>query len=250
MKKQNKVAKQTIEKPVEKAENKAPKAAHIETAAKSVKSYQNRLLPFVFMLSIATFVALTFLASTTNISFFDLRITLALQSLNYLPITITMRLVGWIGYAPQSFIILVLSTMLLFKFGLHLEALVSLIASIFIQALNMLAKIIIHRPRPSADMVHVYNILSDYSYPSGHVMFYTVFFGFNWFLAFTLLTHSWKRTLLLIFFGSFVLTIGVSRIYLGFHWLSDVAGAYILGGIVLAGTIMFYRWGKNGFSQK
>jgi membrane-associated phospholipid phosphatase len=95
--------------------------------------------------------------------------------------------------------------------------------------------------------VHVFDTLGSYSFPSGHVMFYTGFFGFIWFLAFTLLKISWKRTLLLVIFGSLVLTIGVSRIYLGEHWASDVVGAYLLGSLVLIGVIQFYRWGKTRF---
>lgn len=48
-------------------------------------------------------------------------------------------------------------------------------------------------------------------------------------------------------FGSLVLTIGVSRIYLGEHWASDVVGAYLLGSLVLIGVIQFYRWGETRF---
>ena len=40
---------------------------------------------------------------------------------------------------------------------------------------------------------------------------------------------------------------GVSRIYQGQHWFSDVMGAYLLGSVWLALTIKFYRWGKPRF---
>jgi undecaprenyl-diphosphatase len=51
----------------------------------------------------------------------------------------------------------------------------------------VLVKDLIQRPRPAATLVHVLAKLTDYSFPSGHVMFYTGFYGFIVFLAFTLL---------------------------------------------------------------
>jgi len=55
------------------------------------------------------------------------------------------------------------------------------------------------------------------------------------------------QLVLLVIFGSLVLTIGASRIYLGEHWASDVVGAYLLGSLVLIGVIQFYHWGKTRF---
>ncbi len=78
-------------------------------------------------------------------------------------------------------------------------------------------------------------------------MYYTGFLGFMWFLTYTLLKASWKRTLLLIFFGGQVLLIGASRVYLGQHWASDVVGAYLLGSLALVVIILIYRWGKTRF---
>jgi undecaprenyl-diphosphatase len=78
-------------------------------------------------------------------------------------------------------------------------------------------------------------------------MFYVGFFGFIWFLAFALLKRSPGRTLVLVILGSMVALIGISRIYLGQHWASDVLGAYLLGSILLMGIIQFYRWGRKRF---
>jgi len=75
----------------------------------------------------------------------------------------------------------------------------------------------------------------------------TVFIGFLAFLAYTILKSSWARGLLVTAFGTLILLMGMSRIYLGQHWFSDVVGAYLLGGLWLALTIRFYRWGKPRF---
>ncbi len=63
----------------------------------------------------------------------------------------------------------------------------------------------------------------------------SAFFGFIWFLAFSLMKPSMKRGVLLVFFGSLVLLIGISRIYVGEHWVSDVVGAYLLATLTPCG---------------
>jgi undecaprenyl-diphosphatase len=73
------------------------------------------------------------------------------------------------------------------------------------------------------------------------------FFGFIVFLVFSLLKPSLKRTFLLVFLGLLIALIGVSRIYSGEHWASDVLGAYLLASLTLVAIIELYRWGKPRF---
>src|SRR5262249_47924490 len=47
-----------------------------------------------------------------------------------------------------------------------------------------------------------------------------------------------------------IIVMGLSRIYLGHHWFSDVRGASLLGSLWLALTIKFYRWGKELFFRR
>ena len=158
-----------------------------------------------------------------------------------------MIAVSWPGFWPQSAIITGSIILLILCFGLQWEALVALMAALFSTGLNLLVKDLIQRPRPAATLVHVLATLTDTSFPSGHVMYYTGFFGFIVFLAFSLLKPSLKRSLLLAFFGLLVLLVGFSRIYTGEHWASDVLGAYLLGSLTLVGIIQLYRWGKARF---
>ncbi len=76
-------------------------------------------------------------------------------------------------------------------------------------------------------------------------MYYVTFFGFIWFLIYTLLKRSWYRTILLSILGFLILLVGLSRIYLGAHWASDVLGAYLLGTLILIVGIQIYKWGKK-----
>jgi len=62
-----------------------------------------------------------------------------------------------------------------------------------------------------------------------------------------MLKPSLKRSLLLALLGGLVVLIGVSRIYLGEHWASDVLGSYLLGSLTLVDTLQLYLWGKTRF---
>jgi undecaprenyl-diphosphatase len=113
------------------------------------------------------------------------------------------------------------------------------------QALWVVCGQLVGRPRPSPALVQVRLDEGDVhgfpSFPSGHTVYYTAFFGFLWFLTFTRVRTRRLRWPLLGSFGGLVLLVGIARIYLGAHWVSDVVGGYLLGGAVLAAGIGLYR---------
>lgn len=96
--------------------------------------------------------------------------------------------------------------------------------------------------------MNVINQLKDYSSSSGHVLFFTTFFGFLLLLVYTLLKPAWWRMELLFLLIGMGALIGPSRIYEGQHWASDVIGAYLLGGVWLALTILIDHWASRAFS--
>ncbi len=94
-------------------------------------------------------------------------------------------------------------------------------------ALNIILKHLFHRQRPVLENPLV--TLSSFGFPSGHTMGATLFYGL---LALILAQsiRSWRwRMLTGILASVWVALIGLSRIYLGAHYLTDVLGAIAVG---------------------
>lgn len=218
-----------------------------ELSSSSVKRTKTYLFQWIVCLMIVCFAILTFLVVTIPTFSIDLDITLGLQAIKNASFNGLMHSISWVGFGIQAYIIAFVILMSIYLLGFRWEAVASLIAALGSKLLNLVVKELVGRVRPSADLVQVSNLLDSYSFPSGHVMYYTGFFGFICFLTFTLLKPSWQRTLLLILFGGHVVLVGLSRIYLGEHWASDVVAAYLLGGLCLIAIIELYRWGKPRF---
>lgn len=121
----------------------------------------------------------------------------------------------------------------------RLEALFLLVASSS-YVLNTLVKRLIKRPRPTNELVAVARVINEPSFPSGHVMHYTNFFG----MIIYVLATNWRsgrlRNSLIAVCTALIALIGPSRIYLGAHWPSDVVAGYIYGGLWFGGLMAFY----------
>ena len=235
------------EKSAETIKDTLQQAAKEETAAPRIRRYRRVIFQIALISFVLMFAFLTFLVKTTPSFPIDLQITRAIQTIDSPLFAGFMTLISWAGFSPNSMIVTVVIAAILYLYGLHWEAVMSLVASLSSGLMNQLIKGFIQRPRPSVDIVDVFAVLDSYSFPSGHVMFYTILFGFLWYLVYTLLRPSWRRSVLLGFFGTLIVFVGVSRIFLGQHWASDVLGAYLLGSLMLVAIVLLYQWGKTRF---
>ena len=78
-----------------------------------------------------------------------------------------------------------------------------------------------------------------YSYPSGHTMTATIFYGF---IIFLIIISNLTMPIKIIFISLLsliILLVGYTRIYLGVHYLSDVIGAILFGSSYLLLYIFF-----------
>lgn len=105
---------------------------------------------------------------------------------------------------------------------------------------NNIFKLIFRRDRPLLIALITEN---GYSYPSGHAMISILFFGT---LSYVISKSNIKyKNIIRVFLGVFIILIGISRIYLGVHYASDIIGGYLLGMIVLLIVITIKKEHKN-----
>jgi undecaprenyl-diphosphatase len=113
--------------------------------------------------------------------------------------------------------------------------------TLVILCLTPILQILVDRSRPPADLVGINNPFGGFSFPSGHAFQSFVLFAFLIHLATILISRTWLRRSVQAFLALLILGIGISRVYLGAHWPSDVLGAYLLGGFFLALLLRGYR---------
>jgi hypothetical protein len=83
--------------------------------------------------------------------------------------------------------------------------------------------------------------MESYSFPSGHAVTTVAIYG----IAIFFLAGAYPRAKKAIYAagGIFLFLIGLSRVWLGVHWPSDVVGGWAMGGLVLWIMIWWYHHG-------
>jgi undecaprenyl-diphosphatase len=195
----------------------------------------------VFIAALALYSVLAVLASRYAYFAWDLSLARSIQSITVTGFHTLMVWVSWIGSGVFPWILVIGTGIAFIKAKLRIEGIVCMIGIGLGYAMNRLFKYIIARPRPNDTLVQVMTEARFESFPSGHVTFFIEYFGFLFFLAYVLLKPGYLRRAALIVTGWLIALVGVSRVYLGAHWPSDVVGAYLAGGAWLLVMIEVYR---------
>lgn len=105
--------------------------------------------------------------------------------------------------------------------------------------LGVLLKLLFARDRPFTD--YVLNMRLDTpSFPSGHAVGSTIAYGLAAYLLFQLLPSPWNYIVAGILIV-LILVIGISRVYLGAHFPSDVLAGWLLGAMGLLIVILLIK---------
>jgi len=129
--------------------------------------------------------------------------------------------VGWLAAVSVAVVLFLIWR------GDHLNA--SLVALVMVggSTLNVIVKHFFHRERPVLENPLV--TLSSYGFPSGHTMGATLFYGLLALFAWKNVRNRTARLACIVGACIWILLIGLTRIYLGAHYLTDVLGALAAG---------------------
>ena len=96
--------------------------------------------------------------------------------------------------------------------------------------LNLILKNIFMRDRPNNLRLI---IESGYSFPSGHSMASISLYGYLMYLAHKKINNKLLKTFIYLILGNLILLVGISRIYLGVHYASDVIAGFLISTAIL-----------------
>ncbi|MBR2564087.1 MAG: phosphatase PAP2 family protein [Paenibacillus sp.] len=198
-------------------------------------------------LCLFAFISIALSISDNQIHRFDAVLIGWIQGLESPGMTQVMEFFTWIGSELQVVVIAVVVMLVLYVFLHHRRELLFL-ASVLAGStlLNTLLKLVFQRARPTINRIIE---VSGYSFPSGHSMAAFSLYGGLAFLIWKHIPSFTGRLFMIAASAAFILMIGISRIYLGVHYPSDIVGGYFLSGSWLFTCIWFYRRYLQRLSQ-
>jgi membrane-associated phospholipid phosphatase len=194
---------------------------------------------FVIAVFVLLFLLIMNEVSRTVVISFDEFVISAVQSLISPRITTFMLVITELGSVKMITTFVIISSLLLVIKKKFLLALFVITSSGMGALLNLWLKWIFKRERPD-----ILPLISEkgYSFPSGHTMGSFIFYGA---LAYIIihLVHQKNLQWLSAFLGvGLIVSIGLSRIYLGVHYPSDIVGGFLAGAAWLLFTIILFRY--------
>ena len=202
--------------------------------------YRKRLLFYVLGFITTGFIILTILINQFPQSIVDREFSEEVQEYQNPVLDTAMKTISFVGVFPYSFILVISTALIFLLFRFKKEALYICFTGVS-GLVSSALKILINRPRPTEDVVRILEKAKRQSFPSGHVLFYVLFFGFLALLMYHLKNiPKYIRLIIGIIAVFLIFTVPLSRVYLGAHWFTDVLGGFLLG--ILSLLILSYLY--------
>ena len=194
-----------------------------------------------FMVMLLLYIVLAIGAHQVHYFTIDYEITHDVQAINFPGFYTLMIFLSDLGSNWVPFVLTGAASLVLILKGHRFAGIVCAAGVGLSATFNALVKIIVSRPRPSADLVHIIGSPHHQSFSSGHTLFYVTFYGCLIFLSYTFILQQRLRWTGIVLLSLMISLIGISRIFEGAHWASDVIGGYLAGGLWLILMIEAYR---------
>ena len=202
-----------------------PKEAAEEVLAGQPGPTARRWLGPTALVIFVLFAIDSYLVVNNRVLPFDVPVARVIQQLSWGPVVYPMQLINSIaGYWQMLAGAVVVVAMFIFNRRAGWLMLIGSISSL----LDNILKLVISRPRPTVDLVHILTPASGFSYPSGHAVFFT------WLSFMTAVSVAPKiravyRPLLWLLAALVIVLTCLARVWAGDHWPSDVMGGVLLG---------------------
>lgn len=204
-----------------------------------VKKPNDKLLLLLICFTALGFILIAFMVEQKQIGQFDSLIATFIQSFET-PFSTKMMLFFTNIGSGTSINIIAFIIFIIFYFFLKFRAELLLFIVVLLGShyLFRVIKLLFERERPD---LHRLIEIGGYSFPSGHATNAICIYGILTFILWRHIPSRIGRFLLLSFSTFMILMIGISRIYLGVHYPSDVLAGYFAGGCWLTIAIWSYH---------
>ena len=108
--------------------------------------------------------------------------------------------------------------------------------------LSYALKLLVARPRPSAEMVRVIDPSETYGFPSTTALLSVVLLGIVCYLIWWFRTPGCFMVVTLVAVSLLIVLSGLSRVYVGEHWATDILGGWLFGAGWLLTLVAGHRW--------
>src|SRR6476469_1339059 len=187
------------------------------------------------------FLCLVWLAAKVSVGGtlrFDQTVRTAVHSVASPGLTLLLECVTRLGSQAVVISSAVFAALVLFRQGQADRALLVLIVMGGADMLELTLKLQFHRQRPEPFFDTV--LPASYSFPSGHALLSFCCYG-----TLSALAGAGRRAalrwLLRVAAAALILAIGISRVYLGVHYPTDVIAGYLVATVWLAGLAILYK---------
>lgn len=143
-----------------------------------------------------------------------------------------------LGSTPITCLVIFLTGILCWVIGQRYIVIGLLTATIGSTIFTFLSKMLFHRGRP----LDILLLEQTYSFPSGHATVTIALYGFLAYMAIRFSKDFTRQVRIVVITLFFSILIGLSRIVLNEHYLSDVLGGYLVGALWLTVGISVTEW--------